>query len=150
MSNSEDQIERFFTSSQYPLISYGLPFPQVCAKHFKTTLECLRVYIIASGSLRRNTNTVDRLQAARELSMLLGSERYEASFLVSEVLEVAAKVEMSKADCIITLGGGSLIDAAKIILFAIANKADTIERVDSLLKRILAFSPIAKKVITEP
>ena len=54
--------------------------------------------------------------------------------LYSEVLAVASAVKASGADCIITLGGGSLIDGAKGIVFAIANEADTVEKLDALFK----------------
>ena len=54
--------------------------------------------------------------------------------LYSEVLFVASEVKASGADCIITLGGGSLIDGAKGIAFAIANEADTMEKMDGLFK----------------
>ena len=54
--------------------------------------------------------------------------------LYSEVLAVASAVKASGADCVITLGGGSLIDGAKGIVFAIANDADTVEKLDALFK----------------
>ena len=54
--------------------------------------------------------------------------------LYSEVLAVASEVKDSGADSIITLGGGSLIDGAKAIVFAIANEADTMQKMDRLFK----------------
>jgi alcohol dehydrogenase class IV len=54
--------------------------------------------------------------------------------LYSEVLAVASEVKNSGADSIITLGGGSLIDGAKGIVFAIANEADTMQKMDRLFK----------------
>lgn len=37
--------------------------------------------------------------------------------LMSEVLEIVEECRQLKADCIVTLGGGSLSDAAKVITF---------------------------------
>ena len=54
--------------------------------------------------------------------------------LYSEVLSVTAEVKNCRADTIVTLGGGSLIDGAKAVVFAIANEADTMEKLDVLFK----------------
>jgi hypothetical protein len=61
---SPEHVEQFFPGVEYPIISYGLPFPQACAKHAKVTLGCSKVFVICSGSLSRNTDVLDRLEVA--------------------------------------------------------------------------------------
>jgi alcohol dehydrogenase class IV len=113
-----EHIEQFFPGVEYPIISYGLPFPQACAKHAKETLGCSKVYVICSGSLSRNTDVLARLEAALGKDHLVGVRKgMKPHTMFSELLEVAADVEKSGADCIITVGGGSLVDAAKYIPF---------------------------------
>jgi alcohol dehydrogenase class IV len=113
-----EHIEQFFPGVEYPIISYGLPFPQACAKHAKETLGCSKVYVICSGSLSRNTDVLARLEAALGKDHLVGVRKgMKPHTMFSELLEVAADVEQSGADCIITVGGGSLVDAAKYIPF---------------------------------
>lgn len=115
---STEQVEQFYPGVEYPIISYGLPFPQACAKHARETLRSSRVYVICSGSLSRTTDVLERLEAALGKEHLVGVRRgMKPHTMFSELLEVAADVERSRADCIITVGGGSLIDAAKYIPF---------------------------------
>ena len=46
------------------MVSYGISFPQAASKHAESTFNASRVYIICSGSLARNTDYLDKLQAA--------------------------------------------------------------------------------------
>ena len=45
-------------------IFHGLLYAEACAKHLAETFHASRVYVLASGSLSRNTDAVDRLSAA--------------------------------------------------------------------------------------
>lgn len=49
-----------------PYVSYGLPYTEACAKHVTETFRSSRVYIVASGTLSRETDRVKRLIAALE------------------------------------------------------------------------------------
>jgi alcohol dehydrogenase class IV len=118
---SSEHVEQFFPGVEYPIISYGLPFPQACAKHAIETLGCSKVYVICSGSLSRNTKFLERLEAALGKDHFVGVRKgMKPHTMFSELLEVAVDVEKSGADCIITIGGGSLVDAAKYIPFVSA------------------------------
>ena len=96
-------------------VSYGLPFPEACKKHVVETFKASKVYIIASGSLSRNTSHVKRLQAA--LGDKVVGTRYgmKPHTLWSEILEVVQDASNVGADLLVTLGAGSLTDGAKII-----------------------------------
>ena len=104
-----------FGTASYPYISYGIPFPQACAKHVADTLKATRVYIIASGSLSRNTDYVKQLQEALGEKVVGTRDGMTPHTLWSECLEIAEEARQAKADLLITLGAGSLTDAAKII-----------------------------------
>ena len=113
-----EHVEQFFPGIEYPIISYGLPFSQACAKHAKQTLGCSKVFVICSGSLSRNTDVLERLEAALGKDHLVGVRKgMKPHTMFSELLNVAVEVEKSGADCIVTVGGGSLVDAAKYIPF---------------------------------
>ena len=47
-----------------PRLSYDLPFDKACAKHVEASFHAERVYILASGSLCRNTKYVEQLRNA--------------------------------------------------------------------------------------
>jgi alcohol dehydrogenase class IV len=104
-----------FPGTKYPHISYGLPFSEACAKHIATTFYASRVYLIASGSLAKNTGNVTDLQQV--LGKRLAGTRVgmTSHTLWSQVLEVVDDCKKLDVDLIVTLGAGSLTDAAKII-----------------------------------
>ncbi|KAH9994054.1 putative Fe-containing alcohol dehydrogenase [Xylariaceae sp. FL0662B] len=114
-----------FPDRSGPFISYGIPFTEALPKHADETFHASRVYVICSGSLARNTGYLD------ELNKKLGSKFVGARIGMkphshwSEILEVVADCRAANADLIVTLGGGSLTDAAKMVSLALANDATT-------------------------
>ena len=102
-------------------ISHGLSFAEAAQKHVRQTFKANRVYILASASLAANTDNVQKLQNAlgsKVAGMRIGMKPHT---LWSECLEITEDARKADADLILTLGGGSLIDAAKIIALTLAN-----------------------------
>lgn len=132
---SKETIEPFFPTKSLPIITHGLPYPLACAQHLTDTLHSGRAFIICSKSISRDTDAlgplIDSIPRGKVVGICHGMQPHT---LYSEVLAVAAEVKKCRADTIITLGGGSLIDGAKGIVFAIANDADTMEKLDALFK----------------
>lgn len=117
MANAE-VIERLDPAKSLPIITYNVPFPETCVKHIKETLNCSRPFIIVSGSLSRNTDALQRLQSALGEGNVAGVRAgMQPHTLYSEVLEISKEIKKSGADSVITLGGGSLIDGAKAMVF---------------------------------
>ena len=104
-------------------ISYGQPFTTTCAKHVDSTFHAKRIYIIASGSLSRNTNHVTDLCTALGDTVVGIRKGMTPHTLWSEVLSITNEAASLHVDLIITLGAGSLTDAAKLIALALANDA---------------------------
>jgi len=98
-----------------PHISYNLPFDKACLKHVEETFAAERVYVLASGSLCRNTRYVEQLRTALGRRVVGSREGMTPHTLWNEVLEVADDCWRLRADLIVTIGGGSLTDAAKIV-----------------------------------
>ena len=100
-----------------PDISYGLPYPQACAKHVNETFHCSRVYVIVSGTMSRNhPETLERLIEALGKDKVVGVRKgMQSHTLWSEILEIVAEAREARADCIVTLGAGSVTDGAKIV-----------------------------------
>ena len=112
------QTERVNPAKPFPIVSWGLPFPEACARHISDTLHTSKAYIIVSGTLSRSTDALQRLESA------LGKDRVAGVWkgmtphtLYSELLTITKDIKKSGADCIVTLGGGSLIDGAKGMVF---------------------------------
>lgn len=113
----EETCHPAFPDAEEPLISYGLPFPETCRKHINEKFHASKIYIICSGSLARNTSNLQDLQHA--LSGKVAGVRIglKPHTFISEVLQIVEDARKVDADLIITLGGGSLIDAAKAVAF---------------------------------
>ena len=112
--NEQEIYRRVWPEGELPLVSHGLPYPEACAKHVRQDLGANNVYIVASKSL---SSSGDHLQG---LKISIGEENIggirsgmRPHSMYKEVLEVMADLQRLKADCIITLGGGSIIDGAK-------------------------------------
>ena len=118
-------------------ISYGLAYPEACVKHVSKTFHARRVYILASGSLSRNTDAVDRLidtlnQDLGERTVVGVTNGIRSHTYFLDVLDIINKAKDCNADCLITLGAGSLTDAAKVVSLALANNATNVDELDTL------------------
>jgi len=113
--NESTEVYRPAFDTGYPHISYGLPFHTACAKHVSDTFQASRVYIIASGSLAKNTENVTKLQDALGSKVVGTRIGMKPHTLWSEILEIAKEAKDVDADILVTLGAGSLTDGAKII-----------------------------------
>ncbi|CEN61318.1 hypothetical protein ASPCAL07974 [Aspergillus calidoustus] len=124
-----------FSDRPRPLLSYGIPFPEAVARHVVDTFEATRVYVICSGSLARDTDSLGRLaETLEKVKVSIVGKRIgmKPHTLWSEVLEITADARACEADLILTLGGGSLTDGAKVVAFALANNAKTFEDLETL------------------
>lgn len=114
---STEIIRRAFPNSDTPIVSYGHPFPETCANHVATTFKASRVYIIASGSLARSTDALTRLHNALDGKVSGTRIGLKPHTQLDEVLEMIHETRSVDADMIVTLGGGTTTDAAKVIAF---------------------------------
>ncbi|MCJ1388778.1 hypothetical protein MMC18_001628 [Xylographa bjoerkii] len=121
-----------FEHTDTPKVSYGLPFPEACKKHVESTFHASRVFVIASASLSKNTHALTELQSilgAKVVGTRIGMKPHT---LWSDILQIVKEASEVQADCLITLGAGSLTDAAKIIALAIANKVTSFDDLATL------------------
>ncbi|KAI6092529.1 putative Fe-containing alcohol dehydrogenase [Hypoxylon rubiginosum] len=121
-----------FADRDRPLLSYGLRFSESVLKHADSTFHASRIYVIFSASLVKNTTYPDELK--RTLGNKVAGVRVgmKPHSHWSEILQVVADVKKCDADLIVTLGAGSLTDAAKLVSFALANDVSTPEELDTL------------------
>lgn len=108
-----------FPDRDRPMISYGLSFTESVIKHAEETFHASRIYIICSDSLARNTEHLDELKAKLRSKLAGVRIGMKPHSLWSEILEVVAEAETVDADLLVTLGAGSLTDAAKIVSYVL-------------------------------
>ncbi|KAK4694332.1 hypothetical protein P7C71_g3236, partial [Lecanoromycetidae sp. Uapishka_2] len=120
-----------------PHISYGLPYPQACSEHLERTFKASRIYILASGTLSKNTDALDKLVSAisddsQSQSVVGVTKGVKSHSYYSDILKIVKEAKETQADCLVTLGAGSLTDAAKVVSLALANNATTVDKLETL------------------
>ncbi|KAI0166253.1 putative Fe-containing alcohol dehydrogenase [Xylariaceae sp. FL1272] len=122
-----------FPSQPTPLLSYGLPFTEAVLKHTQSMHPSERSYVICSASLAKNTSHLNALKQTLgpKLAGLRVGMRPHSHW--SDILEAVEEVRRCNADCIITLGAGSLTDAAKVVSLALANSITSESDLETLL-----------------
>ena len=130
-------LEPAFIDRAVPLVAWGGSFHELCAKHILSTLSCRRVYIIASTSLSRDTDNLDSLVSTLQQSGInvVGTRTgFSPHTRWDQVIACSADARARDPDCIITLGAGSLTDAAKTICWMLAQPAsiDSIAGLESM------------------
>ncbi|KAJ7625667.1 putative Fe-containing alcohol dehydrogenase [Roridomyces roridus] len=112
-------------------VSDGLPFPVSCAKHAEETFHAKRIFVLASSTLANNTSALNDLRASLGDKVIGVKTGLKSHTYFSDVLQIAAECRQQQVDLIVTLGGGSLTDAAKMVSLALANE---VTQPDDLLK----------------
>lgn len=93
-------------------------------------LGAARVFLLTSASLAHGTDEISRIEVA------LGGRHAATHFGIrpnaprSDVLAAASRARDVRADLIVTVGGGSVTDAGKIILICLKHDIRTIEDFD--------------------
>jgi maleylacetate reductase len=101
-------------------VIYGRPF----AEALKEVVEesgANSVFLLASGTLNRETDTVGQVRRALGNRLAGVFARIGAHTPRSDVVEAANAARAAGADLLVTLGGGSVTDAAKMVAFCLAN-----------------------------
>ena len=117
MSASQETTRPALPIPDSPLISYGLPFTELCRKHVEETYKVSRVYVLVSRTLANKTPALKQLQDTLGDKIVGTRIGMTPHTLFSECYGVVEECRRLDADFIITLGAGSLTDAAKLIAF---------------------------------
>ncbi|KAI1332588.1 Dehydroquinate synthase-like protein [Xylariaceae sp. FL0255] len=128
----------------YTMLSYGLPFDKACKKHVDGFLNAKRVYIMASKGLSTSSNCVKRLEAAlgkKHVGTWIGIPPHSP---YDSLIPILRAIRSLAVDCLITIGGGSLTDGAKLVVYAAENGVDAegngLEDLIALEKDFVAWS----------
>src|SRR5260370_2874010 len=111
-------------SYQYPamdFVIYGKPAAEALREEAER-LGARRVFLIASRTLNTATDEIEKIRNAL-------SERHAGTFdgiqqhaTREVVVQTAARARDAKADLIVAIGGGSVVDAAKIVLMCVEHE----------------------------
>jgi maleylacetate reductase len=118
-------------------VVFGEAFDQAVAREVDR-LGARAVFVLASNTLSRTTDLLDRLRAA--LGNRIGGTwtRMAPHTPRTDVVDAANAARAAGADLLLTLGGGSLTDAAKMIGLCLGNDVTAPEQLDAFRARIEA------------
>src|SRR5437773_10075155 len=101
-------------------VIYGRPF----ADALKEVVEASganSVFLLASGTLNRETGLVGQIRAALGNRLAGVHAKIGAHTPRTDVVDAANAARAAGADLLVTLGGGSVTDAAKMVAFCLGN-----------------------------
>jgi maleylacetate reductase len=90
------------------------------------------VFLMVSGTLRRETDEIDKVRRALGNRCVGVFDRMPAHTPRTAVIAAAEQAREARADLIVTIGGGSITDGAKAVQLCLANDVRTPEALDAL------------------
>ena len=118
----------------YPSIErviFGTPFVDAVREE-ADRLGAERIYVLASGTLARETDCLARLSDAMGGRIAGVYDRLRPHVQREDVIEATVEARGVGADLILTVGGGTPTDAAKMVALCLANGVQVYEDVDRL------------------
>jgi maleylacetate reductase len=130
-------------------VIFGKPFAEALAQEIDR-VEARAVFILASGTLARETDTVDRLRQVLGNRLAGTCARIGAHTPRADVVAAANAAREAGADLIVTLGGGSVTDAAKMVGLCLGNGVTEPAQLDNYRARIAADGTARRPEVAAP
>jgi maleylacetate reductase len=112
-------------------VRFGVPAAAAVAEQVER-LSAQRVFLMVSGTLNRTTDEIERVRRALGNKCVGTFDRMPAHSPRTAVIAATEQARAARADLIVTIGGGSVTDAAKAVQLCLANDVRTAEAMDRL------------------
>lgn len=124
-------------------VIYGRPFAEALSQQVEQS-EAHSVFLLASGTLNRETDMVE--QARRALGNRLAGVHAKTGAHTPriDVVQAANAARAAGADLLVTLGGGSVTDAAKMVAFCLGNDVTDPAELDNYRAQVSADGRIVR------
>jgi maleylacetate reductase len=130
-------------------VVYGRPFAQSLKEQVEAS-GAKAVFLLASGTLNRETEMVEQVRGALGNRLAGLCSRIGAHTPRIDVVAAAAAAREAGADLLVTLGGGSVTDAAKMVAFCLGNDVSDAAQLDLFRSRVSADGKIARSEAKPP
>src|SRR5579864_8106815 len=124
-------------------VVYGRPYVEAVVEEVDR-VEARAVFVLASGTLARTTDTVERLRQALGNRFAGLCARIGAHTPRSDCVAAANQARAAGADLLVTLGGGSVTDAAKIVALCLGNGISAPGELDRLRAMVAADGSVTR------
>ncbi|HVY17949.1 MAG TPA: iron-containing alcohol dehydrogenase [Rhodopila sp.] len=112
-------------------VIYGIPLAEALAEEI-ARLDAKAVYVMASGTLNRTTDVVQSVRDVLGNRMAGLCDKIASHTPRIDVVKAANEARAAKADLVLTVGGGSVTDAAKMVGICLGNDISEPEQLDTL------------------
>jgi maleylacetate reductase len=112
-------------------VIFGTPAAKVVADLARRA-KAKRVFLMVSGTLNRETEEIARIRAALGNTCAAVFDRMPPHTPRKAVIEATEAARIAGADLIVTVGGGSVTDAAKAVQLCLANDIRSADALDAL------------------
>lgn len=112
-------------------VIFGRPAAQAVAELVER-LGANRVFLMVSGTLNRETDEIEKLRRALGNKCVGTFDKMPAHSPRAAVVAASEQAREARADLIVTLGGGSITDAAKAVQLCLANDVHTADDLDRI------------------
>jgi maleylacetate reductase len=130
-------------------VVFGKPYAETLAEEVDR-LEARAVFVLASGTLARTTGAVERLRQVLGNRMAGVFARIGAHTPRTDVVAAANAAREAGADLLVTLGGGSVTDAAKMVALCLGNRVSEPSHLDAYRAAVAADGTIRRPPIKPP
>jgi maleylacetate reductase len=118
--------------SQMDEVVFGKPANQAVAD-MAERMGAIRIFLMVSGTLNRNTDEIDNLRQALGNKCVATFDSMPPHTPRSAVIAATDQARACNADLIVTLGGGSITDAAKAVQLCLSNDIQSADAMDVLM-----------------
>jgi maleylacetate reductase len=130
-------------------VIYGIPLAEALAEEI-ARLDARAVYVLASGTLNRQTDVVDTVRRVLGNRLAGVCARIGSHTPRIDVVAAANEARAAKADWLLTVGGGSVTDAAKMVGLCLGNDISAPEQLDTLRATITPDGKTERPVVRPP
>src|SRR3954452_21692812 len=130
-------------------VIYGIPLAEALADEI-ARLNARAVYVLASGTLNRETGVVDTVRHVLGNRMAGLCARIGSHTPRIDVVAAANEARAAKADWLLTVGGGSVTDAAKMIGLCLGNDVTATEQLDAFRAVVTAGGKTQRPPVRPP
>ena len=130
-------------------VIYGRPFAEALGEQVEQS-DAHSVFLLASGTLNRETGMVEEVRRALGNRLAGVFARIGAHTPRIDVVEAANAARGAGADLLVTLGGGSVTDAAKMVAFCLGNDVKDPAALDNYRAQVSADGKIVRPQTRAP
>jgi maleylacetate reductase len=130
-------------------VVYGRPFVGALKSEVER-LDARAVFVLASGTLVRETDTLDQLRQALGNRLAGVAGKIAAHTPRDDVVRAANDARAVRADLLLTVGGGSITDAAKMVGLCLGNDVTDPGQLDEFRTQVQQDGSTRRPAIKPP